>query len=187
MPPRKAHGYVKAQTCRAEIDQAQSIFPCNKGMGGVDRLNQNISSYMISHRSKKWWWPVFRFCLDLSVNNAYQLYRQQKRFEEKRMLDLLRFRRSTVDTHYRCLRKSTTVNISPLQESCRKSVMKLDMMQSITGEVRENNRDASHVRKSLCTFVKNEMLDSIQIVTSSFTSRSNLIDILVLWFYTTKV
>ena len=103
------------------------------------------------------------------------------------MLDLLRFRRSTVDTHYRCLRKSTTINIFPLQERCRKSVMKLDMMQSITGEARENNGDASHVRKSLCTFVKNEMLDSIQIATSSFTSRSNLIDILVLWFYTMKV
>ena len=27
----------------------------NKGMGGVDRLDQNISLYMISHRSKKWW------------------------------------------------------------------------------------------------------------------------------------
>ena len=119
MPPRKAHGYVKAQTCRAEIDQAQSIFLCNKGMGGVDRLNQNISSYMISHRSKKWWWPVFRFCLDLSVNNAYQLYRQQKRSEGERKLDLLGFRRSIVDAYYRCLRKSTTTNISP---SCKKVV-----------------------------------------------------------------
>ena len=66
---------------------------------------------MIDHRSKKWWWPVFRFCLDLSVNNAYQLYRQQKRSERERKLDLLRFRRRIVDTYYRCLRKSTTTNI----------------------------------------------------------------------------
>ena len=76
MPLRKAHRYVKAQNGRAEIDQPQSIFLYNKGMGGVDRLDQNISSYMIGHRSKKWWWPVFRFCLDLSVHSAYQLYRQ---------------------------------------------------------------------------------------------------------------
>ena len=88
---------------------------------------------MIGHHSKKRWWPVFRFCLDLSVNNAYQLYRQQKRSEGERKLDLLGFRRSIVDTYYRCLRKSTTTNISPLQESCRKSVMKFDMTQSITG------------------------------------------------------
>ena len=81
MPLRKAHHYVKAQNGMTEIDQPQSIFLYNKGMGGVDCLDQNISSYMIDHRSKKWWWPVFRFCLDLSVNNAYQLYRQQKRSE----------------------------------------------------------------------------------------------------------
>ena len=68
---------------------------------------------------------------------------------------------------------------SLLQESCRDSVMKFDMTQSITGKARESNGDAPHVRKLLCTFIKNAMLDSIQIVTSSSTSRSNLIDILV--------
>ena len=36
-------------------------------MGGVDCPDQNNGSYMIGHRSKNWWWPVFRFCLDLSV------------------------------------------------------------------------------------------------------------------------
>ena len=69
---------------------------------------------------------------------------------------------------------------SPQQESCRNSMMKFDMTESITGQARESNGDAPHVRKPRCTFVKNAMLDSIQIVTSSFTSRSNLIDILVL-------
>ena len=113
MPLRKAHRYVKAQNGRAEIDQSQSIFLYNKGMGGVDRLDQNISSYMIGYLSKKWWWLDFRFCLDLSVNNAYQLYCQQKRSEEEHKLDLLAFRRSIVDTYYRCLRKSATTNIFP--------------------------------------------------------------------------
>ena len=45
----------KAQNDSAEIDQPQSIFLYNKGMGGFDRLDQNISFYMIGHRSKKWW------------------------------------------------------------------------------------------------------------------------------------
>ena len=133
IPLRKVHRYVKAQNGRTEIDQPQSIFLHNKGMGGVDHLAQNISSYMIGHRSKKWCWPIFRFCLNQSVNNANQLYRQQKLSEGERKLDLLRFRRSIVDTCYRCLRKSTTTNIYPLQESCRKLVMKFDMTQSVTG------------------------------------------------------
>ena len=62
MSHRKAHRYVKAQNGRDEIDQPQSIFLYNKVMGGDDHLDQNISSYMIVHCSKKWWWPVFRFC-----------------------------------------------------------------------------------------------------------------------------
>ena len=105
IPLRKAHCYVKSQNGRDEIDQRQSIFLYNECMGGVDCLDQNISSYMIGHRSTKWWELVFRFCLDLLVNNAYQLYRHQKRSEGERKLDLLGFRPSIVDTYYRCLRK----------------------------------------------------------------------------------
>ena len=70
MPLRKAHRYVQAQINWTEIDQPQSIFLYNKGMEGVDRLDQNISSSLIGHHSKKWWWPVFHFCWDLSVNNG---------------------------------------------------------------------------------------------------------------------
>ena len=113
IPLRKAHCYVKSQIGRAEVDQPQSIFLYNECMGGVHCLDQNISSYMIGHRSRKWWWPVFRFCLDLLVNNVYQLYRHKKRSEGERKLDLLGFRQSIVDTYYRCLRKWTTANIFP--------------------------------------------------------------------------
>ena len=89
VPLRRAHRYVKAENGRTKIDKPQSIFLYNKGMRRVDHLDQNISSYMKAHRSKKWWWPVFHFCLDLSVNNVYQPYRQQKRSEGERKLDLL--------------------------------------------------------------------------------------------------
>ena len=127
----KAHRYVKAQNGRTEIDLPKSIFLYNKGMGGVDRLDQNISSYMTGHRSKKWWWPVFRFCLDLSVNNAYQLYRQKKCSEGERKSDLLGFRRGIENP--KVFKNQQQEISSSLQESCRKSVMKFDMTQSITG------------------------------------------------------
>ena len=70
-------------------------------MGGVDRLDQNLVAYMINHRSKKWWWPVFRFCIDVAVNNAFQLYRIQARSAHSSSFDLLGFRRSIVDTYYK--------------------------------------------------------------------------------------
>ena len=58
------------------------------------------------------------------------------------------------------------------------------MMFDMTLGRKEKQRDVPHVRKPLCIFAKYAMLDFIQIVTNSFTSRTNLIDILILSFYT---
>ena len=69
-------------------------------MGGVDRIDQNISTYMINLRSKKWWWPLFRFCVDVAVNNAFQLYRLRQPDASESKLDALEFRRAIVEACY---------------------------------------------------------------------------------------
>ena len=61
------------------------------GMGGVDRLDQNLTVYMVNHRSKKWWWPVFRFCVDVAVNNAFHLFKAQVRSPYSSSIDFLGF------------------------------------------------------------------------------------------------
>ena len=76
-PMKRVRRYIKDKGGRVEIDQPNSISVYNKNMGGVDRMDQNIGAYMINIRSKKWWWPLFRFCVDLAINNAFQLYRLQ--------------------------------------------------------------------------------------------------------------
>ena len=73
-PMKRAPRYIKDKGGRVEIDQPDFISVYNKTMGGVDRMDQNIGAYMINIRSKKWWWPLFRFCVDLAVNSAFQLY-----------------------------------------------------------------------------------------------------------------
>ena len=65
------------------IEQPNIIKQCNMskgwggwgGGGGVDCMNQNISAYMINLRTKKWWWPLFQFVVDVTVYNVYQIYR----------------------------------------------------------------------------------------------------------------
>ena len=42
-------------------------------MGGVDRMDQNISYYRISIRSKKWWVAFFMFMPDVAIQNAWLL------------------------------------------------------------------------------------------------------------------
>ena len=54
-PTTKIKRYIKEKKDRVDIEQPQCIKKYNKGMGGVDRLAQNIATYIIAHRSKKWW------------------------------------------------------------------------------------------------------------------------------------
>ena len=98
-PTAKIKRYIKEKKDRVDIEQPQCIKKYNKGMGGVNRLAQNIATYIIAHRSKKWWWSIFRFCVDLCANKAFQIYRHQKENSGQNPLYLLGFRRSIVDTY----------------------------------------------------------------------------------------
>ena len=99
-PMKRAHRYVKDQGGRVEIDQPNAIYFYNKSMAGVDRMDRNIGAYMINIRNKKWWWPIFRFCVDLAVNNAFHLYRLQPLNQGQKRLDLLGFRRNIVQVYH---------------------------------------------------------------------------------------
>ena len=52
-----------------------------------------MNKYRISIRSKWWWWPLFAFCVDVSIQQAWHLYRATPAAETK-LLDLLAARRS---------------------------------------------------------------------------------------------
>ena len=69
-------------------------------MGDVDLMDQNVSASMINVRTKKWWWPLFRFWIDLSVNNAFQIYRERDLEPGEIKLNLLGFRKSIVETYF---------------------------------------------------------------------------------------
>ena len=60
----KTKQYIKEKKGRVDIEQPQCIKKYNERMGRVDRLDQNIGTYIIALRSKNWWWPIFRFCID---------------------------------------------------------------------------------------------------------------------------
>lgn len=57
-------------------------------MGGVDRSDQNISLYRIAIRGKKWYFSLITHCIDLAIQNAWQLYRN-----DGGKMDQLSFRR----------------------------------------------------------------------------------------------
>ena len=77
-PEVQVERYCRDQKKRVLVKQPQSINKYNKAMGGVDRADQNISSYRIGIRSKKWWLPLFAWIPDMVMQNAWILYKKYK-------------------------------------------------------------------------------------------------------------
>ena len=65
-------------------------------MGGVDLMDRNIPLLRTGTRSKKWWWPLFRFPLDTAVHNSGLLYRASDADTHERLTQL-HFRRALVE------------------------------------------------------------------------------------------
>ena len=46
----------------------------NKSMGGTDQMDQAIATYRPFVRNRKWYWPLFLYCLEVSLYNSWLLY-----------------------------------------------------------------------------------------------------------------
>lgn len=66
----------------------------NKGMGGVDQMDQQVAAYRTRIRQCKWWWPIVVYMLDVTVVNAWYLSRKFNDNKES----LLNFRRELAMT-----------------------------------------------------------------------------------------
>jgi len=97
-PLGKSNRWSNEAGKRIPINQPCCVEKYNTFMGGVDRLDQNISAYRIGIRSKKWYWPLIRYVLNVSMNNAWLIYRLTERGNRENT-DLLGFTRSVVQTY----------------------------------------------------------------------------------------
>lgn len=88
-PAHKTERYSRQQKKKILVAQPHLIHQYNKNMGGVDLSDQNISSLRTSIRGKKWYMPLILHCIDMSVQNAWLLCRQNG----GNNIDLLNFRR----------------------------------------------------------------------------------------------
>lgn len=75
------------------VNQPASVVMYNNYMGGVDRMDENIAKMRVNIRGKKWYWQLLSFLLNVSVNNAWQLYRWNVKTKPEQ-LDLLNFTRT---------------------------------------------------------------------------------------------
>jgi len=60
------------------VDQPFVVKRYNEYMGGTDKMDQNTNCYRIAVRTKQWWWPIFSWMVDVTVQNAWLIYRKEK-------------------------------------------------------------------------------------------------------------
>uniref|UniRef100_A0A0K8UM49 PiggyBac transposable element-derived protein 3 n=3 Tax=Bactrocera latifrons TaxID=174628 RepID=A0A0K8UM49_BACLA len=80
--------YDRQQKRRQDVKQPVIIKEYNSGMGGVDLFDQQRTAYRTRIRSRKWYWAIFRFCLNGAVVNLWILFR--KAYPQVTLLGLIR-------------------------------------------------------------------------------------------------
>ena len=86
-PIQKATRWNRVTKEKVDIDCPHSIKMYNGNMGGTDRQDQNVGKLRINIRSKKWWWPLFTWGLNVTLQNCWLLYRRKTPI---RFLDFVR-------------------------------------------------------------------------------------------------
>lgn len=65
--------WSREKKTKIQVPQPTLFSSYNKGMGGVDIMDQNVAAYRTRMRQRKWWWPIFVYLFDVSVSNAWIL------------------------------------------------------------------------------------------------------------------
>ena len=74
-PYHQVSRFSRKERSRIDIPCSAVIHHYNHSMGGVDLSDSHVARCRTSIRGKKWYFPIFIFLLDLSVSNAWVLYR----------------------------------------------------------------------------------------------------------------
>ena len=67
-----------------------SVLDYNKKMNGVDVLDQNISYYPVTRRSQKWTFKFMLYCFQISLFNAFLLFKAQNPESEMKQKQFIR-------------------------------------------------------------------------------------------------
>lgn len=88
--------WTKQDKAKVDIPQPNVFRSYNRGMGGVDLLDQMVNSCRISIRGKKWWWVLFTHMMNLAMVNAWRLFQLSNPNDDMELLDFQR----NVTRHY---------------------------------------------------------------------------------------
>ncbi|GFS19486.1 PiggyBac transposable element-derived protein 3 [Elysia marginata] len=114
-------------------------------MGGTDKMDQNIANCRVNIRTKKWWWPLFVFCLNTSTHNAWCLYRKSAAAKQ-RSFDFLGFLRHIALSYvYKYRRRVITNRPGAMEVSVSREVDQLSHTEEMQTMEREHQESMLQV------------------------------------------
>ena len=75
VPYGNCERYSKEKKGYAAVSQPNVVKQYNHNMGGVDLLDNSEKNYAITTRVKKWYWSIYVWFLNVSMIQAWRLYR----------------------------------------------------------------------------------------------------------------
>ena len=72
----KVRRHSKSEKKNVEIDCPKIVQEYNQHMGGTDRQDQNVNKYHIAIRGEKWYWSIFTWMIDATLQNAWFLHKK---------------------------------------------------------------------------------------------------------------
>lgn len=101
-PLGKVKRWCKERKQKVDFNIPKLFINYNKGMGGVDQMDQSISLYRIAIKGKKWWWVLFTYLIDMAMSNVFRLHvLLSKEDENMTYMDQLIFRRTVARAYLR--------------------------------------------------------------------------------------
>lgn len=68
--------YVKEEGAKVLVPCPQAVLTYNATMGGVDLSDMMMAMYGCQTRSRRWYFPLFGYCLEVAITNSYLLYKR---------------------------------------------------------------------------------------------------------------
>lgn len=91
-PVQEIKRWSKEQKRKFGVPCPQLVRHYNQHMGGVDLCDMLIALYRTSFKSRRWYMNIFGQMLDITVNNAWLLYRRKCNMKSLKNISLKKFR-----------------------------------------------------------------------------------------------
>ena len=118
----------------ADIPCPSVIMSDNCNMGGIDKSDMLVQLYKTPMKSKRWYLRLFAYCIDLSLVNAWLLYKRDCASLKKKWIPLKNFRLDVYSSASACNALYNRANLTRNHPACKEVELRPPTLQGQRSE-----------------------------------------------------